>query len=279
MVAAVRGCKAGMAVVKQYQLEGVPASLEKSDRTLITVADSKSQAEIMSAFDGLPDISRWGEEGQFNGFRGNGRYGVIVDPLDGTNAFVSGMMTSTVIVGVYDRERETLVGCVIGEPATNRFWVATDSDTTISNGTSPCNVWRNESSRHGNVFVDVSHGFRSHGNQILTDEGNASLYRELQETGYRVLMPGSNGAMQALVANGREGASGSITTAVGFPGDVCGALLVRQAGGFCLGLCRRQNGSLIVCDALNSPIVDVLICANNPRIATQLTDMVVAVSG
>ena len=69
--------------------------------------------------------------------------------------------------------------------------------------------------------------------------------------------------MQALVANGRERMAGSITTAVGFPGDVCGALLVLQAGGLCKAYERTDDGALAETDPLDPVRVDALVCGNN----------------
>lgn len=63
-----------------------------------------------------------------------------------------------------------------------------------------------------------------------------------------------------------------MTTATGFPGDVCGALLVQQAGGVTRAF-SFQNGVHTV-DTLDVLDVDFLICAANQEILDELVKIV-----
>jgi len=273
MCAAISGCMAGMTIVRHYQLaDSVLSAIEKQeDQTLVTIADTESQSAVKSTLAQIHDLAFWGEEGDGRkGFLGDGRYGAIVDPLDGTNAFVIGMITSTVIIGIYDRKEKRLVGCVIGEPISGRIWSATDEDKTTLNESRFCHVWDGTLAK-GNVFIDVSHGFKSRGRQILTDNGNTCLYSSLNKK-CKIFLPGSNGLMQTLVANGREWMAGSITTAVGFPGDVCGAFLVKQVGGILKAYARNDAGKLLETDPLDPLLVDALICANSAETLAVLAE-------
>lgn len=272
VMAAVQACRVSMAVVNKYQTN---ADLdlntqEKFDATLVTLADTASQKAARAVLAPL-GFAFWGEEGKTKGFVGDGNYGAIVDPLDGTNAFVIGLITSTVIVGIYDRKASKLVACAIGEPISKRLWTASSTTTTELNAEGR-GVWNGyDGGTTGSVFLDVCHGFKSRDRQILTDSGNAALYASLNAD-YRILMPGSNGLMQALVANGRERMAGSITTAVGFPGDVCGALLVLQAGGLCKAYERTDDGALAETDPLDPVRVDALVCGNNAETLNRLAE-------
>lgn len=140
---------------------------EKSDATLLTIADKEIQGMIQREMNKyFPDIAFWGEEG-FDGFIGHGRYGAIVDPLDGTNAFVVGLATSTIIIGIYDRIELSSTACAIGEPATGRIWFAdTYCPTTLycADECYCCKTWNGDINK-ATVFVDVAHGFKSHGRQ------------------------------------------------------------------------------------------------------------------
>lgn len=247
----------------QLRGDGVYEVEEKSDATLLTIADKESQRLIRECLV-YPDLAFWGEEGETKGFIGDGRYGAIVDPLDGTNAFVVGLVTSTVILSIYDREERRTIACAIGEPVTGRIWVATAEEPTrlYLNGRyiGDCNA-RKCNVKNSTVFVDVAHGFKSHGRQVLTDKGNIALHAELCAVGAKMLIPGSNGLMQALVANGCERVYGSVTTAIGFPGDVCGGLLVQRAGGYTIGVKTRDDGGWEECDAGDPIELDALICS------------------
>lgn len=76
-------------------------------------------------------------------------------------------------------------------------------------------------------------------------------------------MLGSNGRHLALVAGGKGGVVGSVTTAVGGPWDVAGALLVMEAGGAAVGLSKTGFGHYEECDPLRVGEYDVLIAANS----------------
>lgn len=284
-------CVVGMRAVKKAQ-EAFPAvagTTVKPDDTIVTAADRDSQRTILAMIAKLTsgEHSVWGEEGPTKAFIGSHPMGFIVDPLDGTGAFAVGLPTSTVIVGLYNRQAARLVGCVIGEPASDRMWSA-DGDEPV---TTVCH-WSGSRLGHSFiarcvaperetakpiVFLDVLHGFSSRDQQVLTDEQNHRLVSALAERGYKCLVPGSNGLMQALVASGGQ-AVASLTTAVGFPGDVCGALLVEGAGGSCRAFERGKTGDLQPVDSRNPLGVDLLVCANTSQRAEDLAAMVQAVA-
>lgn len=64
-----------------------------------------------------------------------------------------------------------------------------------------------------------------------------------------------------------------MTIGVGGPWDVCGALLVMQAGGAVKAFSRTQDGFQEV-DALDVLQVDLFVCAANQQILDELCEIV-----
>ena len=112
MAAATCACRESMVKVSEYQMDCLDLGIEeKADATLLTEADVASQEVARSILEPL-GFSFYGEEGPVKGFIGDNRYGAIVDPLDGTGAFAIGLPTTTVIVGIYDREEKEIISHV-----------------------------------------------------------------------------------------------------------------------------------------------------------------------
>ena len=60
---------------------------------------------------------------------------------------------------------------------------------------------------------------------------------------YKLLIPGSNGLIQALVANGNDRVAGGITTSMGVPQGAFGVMLVLGAGGHDIKTPRAGSSS------------------------------------
>ena len=273
----IEGLLAGMAIVKKYQ--EVPMyiriTLKPADGTLVTLVDKESGEEMYSILrtsfrDGFTFSLEDTETS-----RSDARYVVLGDPLDGTGAYVNGLSTSTVIIGVYDRGEKRLVACAIGEPATGRIWYTEDGNT-FRFPKSVCRVWTPTDDTKGKptVLLDVSHGFVRSGRQMLTDEQMGKLF-QLLNPHVKLLLPGSNGLNHALVANGGELMAGAITTAIGGPWDICGVLLVLNAGGYAKAFRIGDNRTPVEVDPLDVLAADLLISGNTQEtvdfLAQQLT--------
>src|SRR2546428_8820925 len=75
------------------------ASERKADRTLVTAADREVEAFLVRELGSrLPEAGILGEEGTVRG--GSGPYRIVLDPIDGTAAFVAGLPTWCVCIGV-----------------------------------------------------------------------------------------------------------------------------------------------------------------------------------
>src|SRR5437899_2549207 len=74
------------------------ASERKADRTLVTAADREVEAFLVAALRSrLPEAGILGEEGTVHD--GRGSYRIVLDPIDGTAAFVAGLPTWCICIG------------------------------------------------------------------------------------------------------------------------------------------------------------------------------------
>lgn len=228
---------------------GVPMNRQGADpgyygAPLLTRVDAESNRILLDHFSGVSQVTIVTKSGTF----GSGPYKLLVDQCDGSLPLAQGLLTSTVILGLLDKNG-TLVASVVGEPISGRMWCATSETPTSVQVVSyarqhhslglfgtehPVRVWGGNLSLATTVYVDRTRGHQRTGRQILTDDdarGMAELL--MKKTG--VMIVGSNGLHHALVANGGERVAGCITTAMGGAWDACGALLVEQAGGSVCG--------------------------------------------
>ncbi len=257
--ASMQAVRASMEIVKTYQLRESPvgfAEMKKGDKTLKTIVDELSEfaaKRIMG--DAFPDAHFHVEEAGRT--RGSSDISILIDGLDGTRAFTNGLATSTVIIGAYDHTKKQVVGCTIGEPISGRVWHVCTGSSFPDFG-----VWQGPLDEQATVLFDVSHGFNRGNRKIFTDSKVAYLFGNLAHR-CKVLMPGSNGLHQALVAHGAEYMAGSITTARGGPWDVCGVLLVLEAGGVACACRMLRNGKMVMVDSLDGMLQELHLCANN----------------
>lgn len=243
----------------------------KDDKTLVTKIDKGSQARIKETLArNFSEIPFWGEEGEKVVTED---LVFLCDPLDGTRAFSCGLATSTVILSLYSTLKKKVVATVIGEVATGRVWSTFGDDPTRLFGERKVRVWQGRCDEQSTIFLDVPHGFTREGRQIFTHEQMAKLFYELR--GKKLAIPGSNGLIQALVANGGQKVVSSITTAIGGPWDVCGVKLVLNAGGAARAFSVEQDSVNEVCilrerDPLDVMNYDILICGNSAETVESL---------
>ena len=276
----IKAVVAGMAVVRADQGKPTVTELKTADMTHVTPTDRRSEAAMLSVLSGIPNVDIWTEESAASG---NKRRRLILgDPMDGTSATAMGLMSATVIAGVYDRKKKQVLTVVVGEPVSGRLWFA-------ETNTPAHQLWFNQSGEEVSrdlvkpqwdrnetlddtrtVFLDVSHGFK----EVLSHDQMRKLMAMLSRQS-RILIPGSNGLIQAVVANGAKIISGAISTAKGGPWDLVGGLLVKQAGGSLRGF-RKIDGKIIPHDPLDVLGCDILVSANSEPIAEELAGMILA---
>src|SRR5262249_13348725 len=100
---------------------GRVAAEEKADRTLVTEADREVEAFLVSALATiLPEAAVLAEEGSVRS--GAGSLCVVIDPIDGTSAFLAGLPTWCVSPGVLEGGRA--IAGVVHVPCTGETYGA-----------------------------------------------------------------------------------------------------------------------------------------------------------
>ncbi|MEM8606120.1 MAG: inositol monophosphatase family protein [Myxococcota bacterium] len=211
--AAVR--RAGAAAMSHFS-RGVTYEL-KPDRSPVTVADREAEQilrdHILTAH---PDASFLGEE---TGAHGDPKRGIrfVVDPIDGTRAFVRGFPTWSVLVGI-EADRVPVVGIAF-MPAERDFFLGVRGRGATLNGSSlrVSNVGRL-------ADATITHG----GLQQFTLTGfGPALLRIAEASDWARGCPDFDGYRQVLL-----GRSDAMIDPGVQPYDVCApAVLVREAGG------------------------------------------------
>ena len=269
-----------MGCIRAAQLSAPDGEVEiKADATLVTPTDKQSEAIFHHHLGAIPGMKFMGEEGTASG---DGDDTMLADPLDGTRPFALRLATSVDIAAVVNTAGR-VTHCVIGDPATGRIWAAAhdvptyarviDFPTGVMLSHRTVRVWDGPLSEQASLFLDASNGFVRSKRQIMTDEQVRNLLVNMARRG-RLCMTGSNGQHFALIANGGEYAAGLITTAMGGPWDVAGALLVTQAGGCVRSFKMLPEGvPVTLADPLNIMAADIVIAANSPDTAQRLVDL------
>jgi fructose-1,6-bisphosphatase/inositol monophosphatase family enzyme len=287
----------GMEVVRRYQLRDetlVKATVKKEDNTLLTIEDQacgKTLRDLLKR--DFPHIRNSIEDVET--YKGTSTVVIYGDPIDGTAAFTAGLPTSTVILGAYDTEKKEMLACTIGEPSSGRIWhtcggksyyCVWDFSRAKMRNVHPVITWKGIlPNKDTFVFLDHPRGFVRSGRQILSGEQAGRLLNKLAAN-YRLLLPGSNGLHQALVAQGNDRMAGAITSAIGGPQDVCGVQLVLNAGGAARAF--RMLDRPVCLPTMEPPLLynffeevsplaieeyDILVVGNNQRTVNELEEV------
>jgi len=194
----------------------------KADRTLVTAADREVEAALVAELGRLlPDATIIGEEGAVRA--GRGPYRLALDPVDGTAAFVAGLPTWCVCIGVLERDRP--VAGVVHAPALRETYSASDGGAFL-NGEPlpPLGAGPGGGDRFGDRFI-LAHA-RAHARHHLSYPGKV---RSLGSTAYHVALVARGMAEAALVAQPRIwdlAAPGAVLEAVGGRYEYLGGGLV-----------------------------------------------------
>ncbi|GKX32621.1 MAG: histidinol phosphate phosphatase [Rhizobiaceae bacterium MnEN-MB40S] len=98
--------------------------ISKEDASPVTVADRRTEELIRQRLsERFPDCGILGEE--FGTVRGDSRLLWIVDPIDGTKSFISGMPLFSVLVALFDQEERQSVLGVLTFPAVGEQYAST----------------------------------------------------------------------------------------------------------------------------------------------------------
>ncbi len=280
----VRAIQAGMAVIKRGQRGDVGAVVTKQgdgQNTVVTKWDKLSEAAMLEVLKEAPYNLQSEEIGFVPNAKGRESFVFLVDPLDGSKPFAIGAPTSTLSVALYDLGRQTVVSCVVGEPATGRIMLAEEgfgtrvfySDMTPSNlaNTVKTSVWTGPLGAGSVVLVDCYHGFQLKDHPVTPNENWGRLMTELNNIGITYAM-GTNCGHLAYVALGRNSVVASITTCRGGPHDITPGLLVSEAGGVVRSFSNR-DGTLREVPPLAVMDANFMVAANNVETSNRLVEI------
>jgi len=186
---------------------GRVAPERKIDRTIVTEADREVESYVATALmAAFPDAGILGEEGTVREGQGARRF--VVDPIDGTSAFVAGLPTWCVCVGLL--EGAVPRAGVVYLPCTREHYTAVDGRATWKGvPLSPLD----DSPPAGDAFVLVhSKAHREHSFAHL------GKLRSLGSAAYHTVLVARGAARAALLGNARVWdltAAGAVLLATG----------------------------------------------------------------
>ncbi|HEX3573360.1 MAG TPA: inositol monophosphatase family protein [Rhodopila sp.] len=130
MAAAAAAADAAGAAIRPHFRGAVAADL-KSDQSPVTIADRNAEQAMRAELNRLcPDCGILGEE--FGLERPEARLRWVLDPIDGTRAFITGRPTFGTLVALLDGDTP-MVG-VIDQPVTGERWIGASGRPTVFSG-------------------------------------------------------------------------------------------------------------------------------------------------
>jgi histidinol phosphatase-like enzyme (inositol monophosphatase family) len=119
------------AVVRPFFRAGVPADL-KADRSPVTIADRTAEQAMRAVLtERFPDHGVLGEE--FGLDRPDSRLRWVLDPIDGTRAFITGRPTFGTLIALLQDDHPILG--IIDQPMTRERWIGAAGRRTRFSGT------------------------------------------------------------------------------------------------------------------------------------------------
>lgn len=183
----------------------VPA--RKADRTIVTQADREVEAYVASALAaGYPGAGILGEEGAVRA--GEGDRCFVIDPIDGTSAFVAGLPTWCICIGLL--ESGVPAAGVVRLPCTGETYTAADGSAWWNGAALPR---LDDGPPAGDPFVAVhSKAHRTH------RVGALGKVRAMGSAAYHIALVARGVAWAAVLGDVRIwdlGAAGAVLQAVG----------------------------------------------------------------
>src|SRR5690242_19662847 len=121
---------AARAVIRRYFRQKIAVD-DKSDLTPVTIADREAETAMRRLIEAqFPDHGILGEE--HGAVRREARYVWVLDPIDGTKSFISGIPLFGTLIALTDRGRPILG--VIDQAILGERWVGVAGRPTLLNG-------------------------------------------------------------------------------------------------------------------------------------------------
>jgi 3'(2'), 5'-bisphosphate nucleotidase len=150
-------CEAAAELILPLWRTGL-AVAQKADESPVTEADRQGEALILKRLaERFPDVPVVSEEdaSEFGAPEAIGPRFFLVDPLDGTKAFVRGDPHFTVNIGLIDHGKP--VAGVVAAPASGELWVTTGSGAVKRHGDGPFEPIRPRMWPRGEALALISH--------------------------------------------------------------------------------------------------------------------------
>lgn len=118
------------AIVRRYFRQPIPVD-DKSDLTPVTIADREAEAAMRRLIEArFPEHGIFGEEE--GRIRPDAEYQWVLDPIDGTKSFISGVPLFGTLIALTYRNRPVLG--VIDQPVAGERWQGATGHTSTLNG-------------------------------------------------------------------------------------------------------------------------------------------------
>lgn len=126
LAAALEAADAAGAAIRPWFRAPDPGTERKADLSPVTRADREAEQAMRAAIARrFPDHAVLGEE---YGLAGEGRFRWVLDPIDGTRAFITGRPSFATLVGLLDGETPVLG--VVDQPVTGERWIGIRGEAT-----------------------------------------------------------------------------------------------------------------------------------------------------
>jgi histidinol phosphatase-like enzyme (inositol monophosphatase family) len=117
-------------IAARYFRTGVTVD-DKSDLSPVTIADREAETAMRELLDShVPDHGVFGEE--HGAVRTDAEYVWVLDPIDGTKAFITGLPLFGTLIGLFHRGRPVLG--IIDQPILQERWLGVDGERSTLNG-------------------------------------------------------------------------------------------------------------------------------------------------
>ena len=104
---------------------------DKSDLSPVTVADREAETAMRELLDRhVPDHGVFGEE--HGAVRTDAEYVWVLDPIDGTKAFITGLPLFGTLIGLFHKGKPVLG--IIDQPILQERWLGVDGERSTLNG-------------------------------------------------------------------------------------------------------------------------------------------------
>src|SRR5689334_24911612 len=130
IAAAEAAADVAAAVVRPFFRQGVAADV-KGDASPVTIADRSAEQAMRAVLaERFPDHGILGEE--FGLDRPDARLRWVLDPIDGTRAFITGRPTFGTLIALLDGDTPILG--IIDQPVTGERWIGAAGRATVFRG-------------------------------------------------------------------------------------------------------------------------------------------------